>query len=280
MMGYEMEELVPIVGKLAKAYTAGESTSVTYEKAEQMMGAVLYAIGQLEQPGQSYIIPTNGVSAQQAYEMGMALIEEKVKTALRLYNEILPVFSHYENQCLYDTFVRRLPLFFKRYDIRFEPQNSILALDYPVLKDISRVTGIDQIYEFIRCIHWEQRFLRLFPRRDVMHMLSLYNRDYREMAENVCEGVLWCVSGHILAGKPFAEMDLEETDYGRIGKILERMDQMERDRKLRKGISALIGKEYENEEGMVEYFCGAVDGLVVRLKYFSMKSNNESRKRR
>ena len=76
MMGYEMEELVPIVGKLAKAYTAGESTSVTYEKAEQMMGAVLYAIGQLEQPGPSYIIPTNGVSAQQAYEMGMALIED------------------------------------------------------------------------------------------------------------------------------------------------------------------------------------------------------------
>ena len=37
-----MEELVPIVGKLAEKYTSHESTSITYEKAEQLMGAVLY----------------------------------------------------------------------------------------------------------------------------------------------------------------------------------------------------------------------------------------------
>ena len=41
MVNYEMEELVPIVGKLAEKYTAFESTSVSYEKAEQLMGAVL-----------------------------------------------------------------------------------------------------------------------------------------------------------------------------------------------------------------------------------------------
>ncbi len=44
MVNYEMEELVPIVGKLAEKYTAFESTSVSYEKAEQLMGAVLYCI--------------------------------------------------------------------------------------------------------------------------------------------------------------------------------------------------------------------------------------------
>ena len=35
-MRYEMEELVPIVAKLAKRYTSGESTSITYEKAQQL----------------------------------------------------------------------------------------------------------------------------------------------------------------------------------------------------------------------------------------------------
>lgn len=43
-MEYTMEELVPVVGKLAEKYTAYESTSITYEKAEQLMGAVLYCI--------------------------------------------------------------------------------------------------------------------------------------------------------------------------------------------------------------------------------------------
>ena len=47
-MHYEMEELVPIVGRLAQKYTANESTSVTYEKAEQLMEAVLYCIHEAE----------------------------------------------------------------------------------------------------------------------------------------------------------------------------------------------------------------------------------------
>ncbi len=42
---YTMEELVPIVGKLAEKYTAYESTSITYEKAEQLMEAALYLFG-------------------------------------------------------------------------------------------------------------------------------------------------------------------------------------------------------------------------------------------
>ena len=40
-MTYKMEELLPVVGKLAEKYTSFESTSVTYEKAEQLMGAAL-----------------------------------------------------------------------------------------------------------------------------------------------------------------------------------------------------------------------------------------------
>ena len=36
-MDYEMEELVPIVGKLAEKYTSHESTSITCEKAELVL---------------------------------------------------------------------------------------------------------------------------------------------------------------------------------------------------------------------------------------------------
>ena len=43
-MEYEMEELITIVGRLAEKYNAHESTSMTYEKAEQLMEAILYCI--------------------------------------------------------------------------------------------------------------------------------------------------------------------------------------------------------------------------------------------
>lgn len=41
-MNYEMEELMPVVSGLAEKYNAFESTSMTYEKAEQLLGAVIY----------------------------------------------------------------------------------------------------------------------------------------------------------------------------------------------------------------------------------------------
>ena len=47
-MQYKTEELIPIVAKLAEKYTAKESTSITYEKAQQLMGAVIYCICEYE----------------------------------------------------------------------------------------------------------------------------------------------------------------------------------------------------------------------------------------
>ena len=136
-MDYEMEELVPIVGKLAEKYTSHESTSITYEKAEQLMGAVLYCIHELWESSGNAPSLNKKLSAQRAYEMGAAYVREKTGKALDLYNRILPEFCHYENKCLYDIFVKGIPEFFKWYDIQFEPQNTILTLDYPLLKDIS-----------------------------------------------------------------------------------------------------------------------------------------------
>ena len=78
-MEYTMEELVPVVGKLAEKYTAYESTSITCEKAEQLMGAVLYCIRELEQTGRDRLAPGNRLPAQRAYEIGAVCVEEKRK---------------------------------------------------------------------------------------------------------------------------------------------------------------------------------------------------------
>lgn len=45
---YQMEELVPIVARLAEKYTGFASSSISYEKAQQLMAAVLYCIQEYE----------------------------------------------------------------------------------------------------------------------------------------------------------------------------------------------------------------------------------------
>ena len=72
-MNYKMEELAQIVAGLAEKYTAKESTSITYERAEQFMGAVLYCIREVWQQKENSIISREGMSALQAYETGFML---------------------------------------------------------------------------------------------------------------------------------------------------------------------------------------------------------------
>lgn len=265
-MDYEMEELVPIVGKLAEKYTSHESTSITYEKAEQLMGAVLYCIHELWESSGNALSLNKKLSAQRAYEMGAAYVREKTGKALDLYNRILPEFCHYENKCLYDTFVKGIPEFFKWYDIQFEPQNTILTLDYPLLKDISEYTGIDKIFEFIKSIGLEQKFLKLFPAGYVINILSKDNRNWQESMDNICEIVFTHVMGHIMLGKSLTVIELKETDYFYMQEMFEQIALEDIKKHLEVTLEIYIKNYYENDRELLNYLSGAISGIVVRLK--------------
>ena len=265
-MDYEMEELVPIVGKLAEKYTSHESTSITYEKAEQLMGAVLYCIHELWESSGNAPSLNKKLSAQRAYEMGAAYVRDKTGKALDLYNRILPEFCHYENKCLYDTFVKGIPEFFKWYDVQFEPQNTILTLDYPLLKDISEYTGIDKIFEFIKAIGLEQKFLKLFPAGYVINILSKDNRNWQESMDNICEIVFTHVIGHIILGKSLTVIELEEDDYSYMQKIFKQATLEDIKKQLTTALEIFIKNYYENDRELLNYLSGAISGIVVRLK--------------
>ena len=265
-MDYEMEELVPIVGKLAEKYTSHESTSITYEKAEQLMGAVLYCIHELWESSGNAPSLNKKLSAQRAYEMCAAYVREKTGKALDLYNRILPEFCHYENKCLYDTFVKGIPEFFKWYDIQFEPQNTILTLDYPLLKDISEYTGIDKIFEFIKSIGLEQKFLKLFPAGYVINILSKDNRNWQESMDNICEIVFIHVIGHIILGKSLTVIELEEADYFYMQEMFEQTDLEDIKKHLEAAFEIFIKNYYENDRELLNYLSEYIGGIVARLK--------------
>lgn len=197
--GYEMDSLIPIVAKLAEKYTGGESTSISYERAEQLMEAVLYCIRQGQQEGERKLPAGELPLAQAAYETGVRCVEQKVKVTLQLYNQLAADFKWYGNQCLYDTFVNGMPEFFKWYDVQFAPQETILTLDYPIQKDLSGFCGIDRIFEYLKCIRLEQNILKSFPEEEILLALETFHPGYGNMIENLCEAV--ALSGVITEGR-------------------------------------------------------------------------------
>jgi hypothetical protein len=265
-MQFELKDLVPIVAKLTENYTLKESTSITYEKAQQLMDAVVYCIRECETSEQYSLIQEEELSAWKMYETGARCVEEKVKKSLELYNKIMTEFLSYDNECLYDTVAKGLPEFFKWYDYKFEPQNSLLTLDYPVLAEVSEHTGIDRIYDFLVCILIEQKFLNKFPYEFVIKVLSEYDNQYKSMIDNLCEIVLMYVVIHILSGNDFSHFCLETGEYQHLQSLIQEKDLSELREIIKNVIKTLVREHYENDGNLWEYLCLAVDNISVRIK--------------
>ena len=265
-MEYTMEELFPILGHLAEKYTAFESTSIPYETAKQLMEAVIYCIQEAKQVQTDAPVPAEGLSARQAYVLGATAVEEKTQAALSLYHETLQTFDSYGNRCLYDTFQQGLPEFFKWYDARFAPQETILTLDYPLLRDLTKQTGIDRIYSFIQCVHMEQVFLNGFPEDTVKGILSRYNSQYGSLVENICEIVLTTLVGHILAGKPLSEREFVHEDFLQICGTFANTELPQITRQLKNAVAAFIQEYYGDSAELAEYLSGALENIAFRLR--------------
>lgn len=185
---------MPLVKKLVKRYTSNESTSVSYEKARQLMEAILFCIDETmkelplinpEQSGQEVYLEQK-LSPEQAYERGYQLVVKKTKNALKLYQSIVAEkFRFYWNQALSDTVLKGMPQFFRHYDALFFPQNQILTLDYPTLKTVEHLKGIDAIYQYLQYIQLEQDFLKCFSDEYIETCLLAYHEDYEELFINI-----------------------------------------------------------------------------------------------
>ena len=220
---YEVEELLSIVSNLAEKYTRRESSSITYEKARQLMEAVEYCIQEnhwveLHEPivKESLLHEKDRVMAEAAYEMGYQIVLEKVNQIRTIYNQLVETFDAYGNRNYEDTVLRGISGFLLYYDARFEPQNHILTMDYPVLWSLENACGVDAILRYLKGIALEQHFLHLFPKDYIIEILSQYHSSYKTMYFNLCIPLLHHILGSLIVGKNLTDAVLTQLDYEKI----------------------------------------------------------------
>lgn len=188
-MNDSMEELLPITAKLIEKYTSKESTSVTYETAQMLMGAVLYTIRECEK--KDTLSSKEMPDAWRLYEQGKRIIKEKGQQAKEIYHEIIADFEDYGCQNYHDTMIKGIPEFFIHYQIDFKPQDHILTLDYPTFHPIIGMCGVDLMLEYLKQIRGEQLFLQQFSKEEVCEILEQIIPEYEELyLDNICEAVL------------------------------------------------------------------------------------------
>ncbi len=183
---YSMEELIPIVGRLTEQFTSHESSSVTFERARQFMEATIYCIAHWNYEKENCLVVSEP-SAEAAYRIGYEAVIRKVKNTQEKYNQLLTFFDDYGNRNYRDTVEKALLGFFKYYDAKYAPMDTIITMDYPIYGLDMSLDGIDMIAQYIDAIWKEQQYLNKFPRKYVLDELRSFHPKYENEFFNIKE---------------------------------------------------------------------------------------------
>lgn len=269
MMNDRKEELLEIVGELADKYTGKESTSITYEKARQLMEAVIYCINEYEmnlKGNEELLFAEEPIPAKVSYGWGYEKVIEKGKETKKIYHEMMMDFKSYGNRCCSDTFVKGIPSFFLYYDPRFNPQDHILTLDYPVLAERNSLCGVDLINQYIRYASLEQSFLRKLPDEYIFHVLRAYDPDYGELFINLASIAVRNLLGCYMAGKTVEPHGYNKQELERLREYVKRNTREALEQAMRGMIDRIILSGYEGNRELKNYLKADMHDFGFELK--------------
>ncbi len=111
-MEYQMEELLPLVTALTEKFTSKESSSVTYETAQMLMEAVLFAYKNMRRSQGKACWQKRAAGAEEAYRLGYERVVHKVILAREVYDSIIEDFRDYGCVNYRNTIIEGMPRFF------------------------------------------------------------------------------------------------------------------------------------------------------------------------
>ena len=162
-----------------------------------------------------------------------------------------------------------MPSFFLYYDARFNPQNHILTLDYPVLISQEHLCGIDRILAYLHCVEAEQKFLGKIPEPLVRQVLCARQPDYRDLFENLAGMMLGYCLGCMIAGKPLSCGRFEETDYEAMKRMAGKfgVDRQALEEKLADYLDLLVKQGYGGDRLLCEYLSAYIPDFAAMLRH-------------
>lgn len=280
-MNYKMNEFIPVVAKLTEKYTAGQSTSVTYERARHLMEAVIYCVEEYEESEKNSVEYEGNqwsenmlirqvkekIPAQEAYDLGYQIILEKAEKVKTKYHEMISDFQAYGNKNYYETVTRAIPGFFLYYDARFAPQETIITMDYPTIIPVFGVQGIDAIERYVTYISLEQKFLLRLPEVYIKRTLKTFCHDYEEHFFNICSVIVRDLLLCIMMKKKPGE-DATQIQHENCCKWIQSQSKKELEAYLDQMLCQMINERYENDRELFSYLRADMGDFSVWLREF------------
>lgn len=264
----EQEKLIAGLWELLKMqagkYNGIDSTSITIEKAQDILESMLYTIGVAAENGAAKEEIVNG-RLSLLLDRGREILKRKQKSVKVEWKLLCRELPRIPNVYFLST-MENLGLFFDSYDIYFAAHHTSESIDYwPLCPIPETVKGISYIEEYIHRIQIENDYLNCFEGEDVISLCEKYVPDYREALFNLCEPVLTNVIGLSLIGKEVQGLHISAAQREDIYQMLIGRTEKEICDMIKESVLSAcrqIGMTAENE---TDYLVGASSGLVVRV---------------
>lgn len=264
---YSLEELLPLVANLSRKYTSNDSSSVTYETARRLMEAVIYCINQLEyeQDSDAKDKIDNNLSADEAYKLGFTFLKNKVEVIKARYEELIKYFKDYGNENYRNTVMGGIAGFIKYYDVRFNPTDTIITMDYPTLKSVFHLQGADAISEYLNYIILEQKFLNKLEPQRVIEALKNYQCNYGKQFYNICSIILrYMLVGKVLNLNYYI---IDEEDIALLYKYGNKLSKKQWENRLKIILKNIIEEEFEKDIELYNYLKVDIGDFATELVY-------------
>lgn len=257
-------DIIYLLGERVEKFTMGDSTSVTKETAERILGSILYCIksdsnNTIKNLDKSLIKKEN-LDIRTAFYNGLLIKKAKI-----LCEDIKREFCFIDNCYYKDIIWKGMEAFFKNYDVEFNPQYNVLTLDYPLYIEIENLSGIDLIYEYLKRFYIEERFLKKFEIYVIEEVLRGYNENFNNLVINICKIILRNALICKILNKNIYELDVKEIDLDKIKKYIDNNTQEKMVRLIDEKLKLLLKELSLEEEVFYTYFKLDIKEFVKEL---------------
>lgn len=191
---YTESDLFPILSEVMMRYTKGESTSVSYDEAKQLMGSIIYALEAVR--WESGLIAETS-DFKMLYKVGLESRKAQFQSFRNAYHQLLKRFNAYGNECYEQTVREGLQGFMDWYDLEFNPTDLIITMDYPVIACLKDQQCLDKVQAYLEAINHENDFLGQIDPKVIQASLEHFHPNHSEylinIASIICYNVMGCV---------------------------------------------------------------------------------------
>lgn len=225
-----MNDLMILLADKYKKYTMNDHSSISVEKAQQLMDSILYCInGYLNSIDKnSNMLTTKEYNnAITLYERGLEFEKRNLSCAKKLLNKIKLNSLKIDNLSYNDTIFSGLDLFFNKYDILYAAHETPGSIDYQLAIEINEVSGIEYILKYMNQLYIENSFCNNFISSEITALLRGYNTDYKDLLLNIFEIVLQNAIGLELLNENILLLSIDDNQRQRLSNILEPLNVVE-----------------------------------------------------